>query len=128
MSSLGQPATFPGSDRVHSATAGVEDDSHPTRVFCRELEPRMLDGLARGRQRKLVHSHDAAGVLCFHPITRLKISHLAGDLDWKIGRIESLDLASTGDAGLHLVPEGGGIVPQWRDRSESGDDNSLHDT
>ena len=86
--------------------------------------PRVGLGLARRGEHEVREPVHAANLLLVHPVGRVEVLHLAGEVHGIVGVVELRDRSGAGLSGEQIRPRRLHVVPEGRDRAQPGDDDA----
>src|SRR5690606_34900266 len=104
------------------AAAGIDDHGDVVAVVIADLEPRVVDCLARGGHRELGEAAHAPRLLEVDPVPRAEALHLGRDANLLTGGVERRDGRYARDAAGQVAPERLDVVADGGDGTEAGHD------
>jgi hypothetical protein len=100
------------------------DDADAPRVGGDQIEPGLVQRLARGGQRVLADAIEARDFLGRQPLVGTKVGDLAGQRVAQAGGVERADRRERAAAGEQALPERGDTATQGGDGPASGDERA----
>jgi hypothetical protein len=110
-------------EALESSDAATDDDAGSIDVVGAGGEPGVGHRLDRGGDRVLGVQIRPLGLLPLHRLQRIERLHLAGEAHGKGRGIELRDSRGSRDTRLQGTPSRRHVVADWRDGTETGDDD-----